>query len=113
MAAETSDIVRVGTVTAVDGQKMAVRVKFKDAGITSGWLPVLQHIGGQVDVQDAGRHTHEAKDSVDGDCTVEKDGAHTHAATLTYWLPKVNDTVIALYVPMFNGDGFILGGLNV
>lgn len=27
------------------------------------------------------------------------------------WLPKVNETVLALYLPVFNGDGFILGRL--
>lgn len=27
------------------------------------------------------------------------------------WMPKVNDVVVALYLPVFNGDGFIIGGL--
>ena len=25
------------------------------------------------------------------------------------WMPKVNDMVLVLYLPVFNGDGFILG----
>ena len=29
----------------------------------------------------------------------------------TYWMPKINDTVLCLYLPVFNADGFILGGL--
>ena len=26
-------------------------------------------------------------------------------------MPKVNDQVLVLYLPVFNGDGFILGGI--
>ncbi len=25
------------------------------------------------------------------------------------WMPKINDTVLALYIPVFQGDGYILG----
>lgn len=25
------------------------------------------------------------------------------------WMPSVNDTVLCLYFPVFNGDGYILG----
>lgn len=27
------------------------------------------------------------------------------------WLPKINELVLVLYLPVFGGDGFILGGL--
>lgn len=27
------------------------------------------------------------------------------------WLPKVNDTAVVLYLPVWQGDGFILGVL--
>lgn len=64
------NLVRIGTVTAVDKTKGRARVKFQDSGITSGWLPVLQTGGG---------------------------------------LPEVNSTVLTLYLPIFNADGFILG----
>lgn len=73
-------LVRIGTVTAVDKGKRLARVKFQDAGITSGWLPVL-----------AAPPSIPAHDPV------------------TPWMPKVNDTVLTLYLPVFNGDGFILG----
>lgn len=65
------NLVRIGTVTAVDPQKRRARAKFQDSGITSHWLYIVQ----------------------------------TGAA----WLPKVNDTVLVLYLSVFNGDGFILG----
>lgn len=27
------------------------------------------------------------------------------------WMPKINDAVVVLYLPVFNGDGFVLGVL--
>lgn len=64
-------LVRVGTVTAVNGR--TVRVKFQDTGMISGWLTVLHR----------------------GD----------------YWMPSVNSTVLTLYLPVFNADGFVLGAM--
>ena len=34
-------IVRIGTVTTIDPAKRTARVKFQDAGTSSGWLYVL------------------------------------------------------------------------
>ncbi len=65
------NLVRLGTVTAVDAKKRRARVKFQDSGIISDWLPVVQSGGA--------------------------------------WMPTVNRTVLTLYLPVFNGDGFILG----
>lgn len=28
-----------------------------------------------------------------------------------YWMPSVNTTVLTLYLPVFNGDGFVLGAM--
>ena len=36
---------------------------------------------------------------------------HKHDLTIKPWMPKVNDTVLTLYLPVFNGDGFVLGGI--
>jgi len=65
------NLVRIGTVTAVDQKKHRARAKFQDSGITSDWLYIVQTGGA--------------------------------------WMPKVNDTVLTLYLPVFNGDGFVLG----
>ena len=27
------------------------------------------------------------------------------------WIPAINERVLVLYIPVFNGDGFVLGGL--
>ncbi len=69
------NLVRVGTVTAVDADAGKARVLFQDMGFTSGWLAVLRR--GQED----------------------------------NWLPKVNDTAVVLYLPVWQGDGFVLGVL--
>lgn len=69
------DIVRVGTVTAVNTKTRKARVLFQDMGFSSDWLAVLRH--DQEDV----------------------------------WMPKVNDTAVVLYLPVWQGDGFILGVL--
>ena len=65
------DLVRVGTVSAVDSTKRRARVMFDDMGIVSGGLYVLRH----------------GED----------------------WMPKVDDRVLVLYLPVWGGDGFIIG----
>lgn len=121
---ETSGLVRVGTVSAVNKAKRQARVMFKDAGITSDWLPCLQHFGATVSVASDGSHDHKG----DGEITnkrktpvtyVDSEGVthtsyetvHTHKSSVTYWVPKVNDTVLVLYLPAFNADGVVLGGI--
>lgn len=67
------NIVREGTVTAVNSDKRIANVWFDALGVSSDWLPVL--------------------------------------ITGTY-MPKVNDRVLVLYFPVFNGDGVVLGGIQ-
>ena len=78
-----SQLVRIGTVTAVDNKKRMARVKFEDSKTVSGWLYVL-----------AAR-------------PYEKD-----ESSLLPWMPRVNASVLALYLPVLDGDGFILGELG-
>lgn len=81
------DIIRTGIVMDVNvGQKRA-RVKFADD--YSGWLYVLQHTGVW------GR--------------AEPANGHSHDVALGEWMPKVNDRVLAAFLPCPDGDGFILG----
>ncbi|MCD8199800.1 MAG: phage baseplate assembly protein V [Coriobacteriaceae bacterium] len=90
-------LVRIGTVTDTDTSSRQARVKFQDVNMTSGWLPVVQHRGASITVS-----------SVTSPSTGE---THTHTATLGYWMPSVNDIVLVLYLPIWNADGFILGGI--
>lgn len=68
------NIVRVGTVTAVDKDKRIAKVWFDTLEIQSGWMPVLVSGGS--------------------------------------YMPVVNEKVLVLYFPVFNGDGVILGGVT-
>ncbi|MDE6260407.1 MAG: phage baseplate assembly protein V [Oscillospiraceae bacterium] len=79
-------MVQEGVVSAVDAGRRRVRVKFLTTDIYSGWLAVLQHTG--AGVQAAG-----------------------HTASVTVWMPKVNDRVVVLYLPCPDSDGYVLGGV--
>ena len=84
------NLVRVGTVTAINLDERTARVKFQDTGITSGYLKVLSN---QPYIPDYV-------------------GSHKHNLIIKPWMPHVNDTVLVLYLPVFNADGFVLGGLG-
>lgn len=107
-----SRLVQVGTVTAVDSGKRKARVKFKDTGIISDWLYVIQHYGANFYIKPDAEHTHDITDTFTGGGSASPYPAHDHlpGSHLTYWMPKVNDRVLCLYLPVFNGDGFVLGG---
>lgn len=107
------NLVRIGTVTDVDGARRRVRVKFRNTGMTSGWLPVVQHFGAELYVEPDAEHTHDIADTFTGGGSAGMYPAHDHlpGSHVTYWLPRVNDTVLTLYLPVFNGDGFVMGGL--
>ena len=61
-----SRLVQTGTVTAVDSAKRRARVKFKDTGIISDWLYVLQHYGANFYIKPDAKHTHEITDTFTG-----------------------------------------------
>lgn len=82
-------MVQVGVVSAIQGT--TARVIFRESGMSSGWLPVLQHPGAVVTTKQAG------------------DPKHTHEASVTSWVPKINDVVLVLYSAVRNSDGYILG----
>lgn len=84
---DITSLIQTGTVMDVNAGKKQARVKFSENH--SGWLYILQHTGAGVTTQAA--------------------SGHTHNAALGTWLPQVNDRVLALYLPVSGGDGFILG----
>ena len=100
-------LVRVGTVTAVNNAKHLARVKFQSEDMTSGWLYVLDNrpfIPGYDQTQQT--------QSRSGGSGAAAFAEHTHELVIKQWMPKVNQTVLCLYLPAFNADGFILGGVN-
>lgn len=108
-----SRMVQTGIVSAVDSSKRAARVIMEETGHTSGWLKVLQHYGADFYVEPDADHTHTITDTYTGGGSASTFPAHDHlpGSHLTWWMPKVNDRVLILYLPVFNGDGFILGGI--
>lgn len=78
-----AQLVRIGTVTDVDPVSRMARVKYSDTGMISGKLFVL--------------------------------AARSYLASpikVTPWMPQVNATVLILYLPILDGDGFILGEIG-
>lgn len=108
-----SNLVRIGSVSAVNQAKREARVLFSDTGQTSGWLHVLQHYAAGLYIEPDAEHTHTITDTYTGGGSASTFPSHDHlpGSHLTYWMPKVNDQVLVLYLPMFNADGFILGGI--
>ena len=101
------DIVREGKVTAVDNGKRIAKVWFDSMGIESDWLPVLITRDFIPDYDVPQRTEFEAGGS--GDPAF---ASHKHDLIIKPYMPKVNDLVLVLYVPVFNGDGVILGGIK-
>ena len=101
------DIVREGKVTAVDNGKRIAKVWFDSMGIESDWLPVLITRDFIPDYDVPQRTEFEAGGS--GDPAF---ASHQHDLIIKPYMPKVNDLVLVLYFPVFNGDGVILGGVK-
>lgn len=105
-------LVQVGIVSTIDAEKRQARVIYKDTGIVSGWLCVLQHRAAGVYVAPDGEHTHTITDSYTGGGAAGTEPAHSHPQScLLDWMPRVNDRVVVLYLPIMDSDGFILGGI--
>ena len=105
------DIVREGKVTAVDNGKRIAKVWFDSMGIESDWLPVLitRDFIPDYDVPQRTEFETEWKGSRAGDPDYAD---HKHKLVIKPYMPKVNDLVLVLYFPVFNGDGVILGGVK-
>lgn len=101
-----SGLVRIGTVTDVDNGRRLARVKFEDTDMTSGWLAVLKSQP-FIPGYDVPQRT-EFESGGSGAAAFE---SHKHDLVIKPWMPKVNDTVVALYLPVFNADGFVIGGI--
>ena len=102
-----SGIVRLGTVTDVNNDKHLARVKFQSEGMTSGWLYVLDNRPFIPGYNQQQRTEFES-----GGSGYPAFASHKHDLIIQQWMPKVNDTVLVIYLPMFNADGFILGGVG-
>ena len=96
--------VQLGIVTDVDNTKRMARVKFPDTDITSGWLYVVQNQPFIPDYDVPQRTEYESGGG--GDAAF---ASHKHDLIIKPWMPKINETVLCIYLPVFNSDGFVLG----
>lgn len=104
------NLVRLGTVTAIDIPKRLARMKFSDSGITSGWLPVLDNRPFIPDYEQLGSPQRtEFEAGGGGDAAF---ASHKHDLTIKPWMPFVGDQVLAIYLPVQDADGFILGRVH-
>ena len=101
------NMVRIGTVTVTDPDRRVARVKFEDTGRTSGWLYVLANRP-YVPDNDVPQRT-EFEQGGSGDSAFER---HKHDLSIKPWMPKVNASVLTIYLPAQDGDGFILGEIG-
>lgn len=104
---DLENVIREGTVTAVDNEKRIAKVWYDALGIPSGWLPVLINRDYIPDYDVPQRTEYESGGS--GGAAFEN---HKHDLIIKPYMPKVNDKVLVLYFPVFNGDGVILGGVQ-
>lgn len=100
-------MVRIGTVSDVKNDEHKCRVIFKDSGMTSAWLYVVTNQPFIPDY-DAPQVT-EYRGGGAGMAAFE---SHNHDLIIKPWMPKVGQTVLCLYMPVFNADGFVLGGVG-
>jgi len=100
-------LVRVGTVTWTDEVKRLARVEFRDSGLPSGLLYVLAsrpYIPGYAGPQ---RSEYES-----GGSGAAAYASHKHDLIIKPWMPMLDATVLCLYLPVFDADGFILGEIG-
>ena len=86
----------------MDNGKRIAKVWFDSMGIESDWLPVLITRDFIPDYDVPQRTEFEAGGS--GDPAF---ASHKHDLIIKPYMPKVNDLVLVLYFPVFNGDGVI------
>jgi len=101
------NLVRIGTVTDRDPDQRTARVVFKDTGLPSGRLYVLASRPYIPDYE--GPQRTEAQAGGAGYALFE---SHTHDLVIKPWMPLIGTVVLCLYLPVFDGDGFILGEIG-
>ncbi len=112
-----NDIIRIGVVSTVSPGEHTVRVRFESEDMTSGWLKVIKSppavtakATATAETKVSGGESSE-EDAQKNDVNVDVDVDVNVAAEAASWFPAVGDTVLCIYNPGFNEDGFVIGGL--
>ena len=106
-------LVRVGTVTHRRMEVRRVRVWFEDDQMSSGWLPVIisQDVTPDHEYDDPQWTEFETEDRVP-QTGETRYVPHKHKIIRKPYMPKVGDEVLTVYLPVFNADGFVIGGIK-
>ncbi len=100
------NVLRIGTVTVVDDSTRQARVFFDEDNMASGWLKVIKS-----PPYIPAKYSEQRTESEAGGSGDEAFAEHTHKLVITPWMPLIGDTVLCVYNPGFNEDGFILGAI--
>ena len=106
-------LVRVGTVTDRQLDKRLVRIWLEDDKMSSGWLPVIisQDVTPDHEYDDPQWTEFETEDRVP-QTGETRYVPHKHKIIRKPYMPKVGDEVLTVYLPVFNADGFVIGGIK-
>ena len=106
-------LVRVGTVTDRQLDKRLVRIWLEDDKMSSGWLPVIisQDVTPDHDYDDPQWTEFETQDR-EPHAGETRYVPHKHKIIRKPYMPKVGDQVLAVYLPVWNADGFVIGGIR-
>ena len=99
---------RIGVVSDVDNENRIARVYYEDLDMTSDWMGVMINQDYIPDYE--GPQATEYEGPAGSDMALFE--RHRHLLTIKPWMPKLGDQVIVAYLPMKDGEGFILGGLR-
>lgn len=95
------NLVRIGKVSAINDASRKARVRFEDKELTSAWLYVLANPP-FIHIVDHDRQNQITESGYGPD-------EHVHEVKVKPWMPNIGDTAICLFLPVFNGDGIVLG----
>ncbi len=98
--------IRKGKVSSINAERREVRVYFPDDNFVSGWLKVLKN-SPFIPSKDSEQRT----EATSGGFGESSFASHSHKVTVAPWFPNIDDIVICIYEPGFNGDGYVLGAL--
>ena len=109
-----NDIIRIGVVSTVSTNDRTVRVRFPSEDMVSGWLKVIKSppaVTAKATATAETKVSGSEEDAQSNNVNVDVDVNVDVEAEAAPWFPAVGDTVLCIYNPGFNEDGFVIGGL--
>lgn len=98
------NIIRIGEVQSINESERTVRVMFPDTKIMSGWLKVIKS---PPFIPSKGEE--QKTETASGQREEGTFDEHFHNVIINAWFPSIGDNVLCIFVPVFNGDGYVIG----